>query len=285
MGEIYWGGGDSLIKDKRTQGLLFYGARSTFYPNKPCYGIVITARCDLVQNKIPTVHFVTVIPIADWIKTDCAIMIGKDIRNNVFNKLSQYMTKYNLDRNTGIELGPEKFERVLLSYETNPKNQTSISAEMKKWKMAEDIVTANLSEAEKTNIIPSIPEFESIKKKKIENIVNHQLRAYYFFAGEGLEGKLEFVANFRDIQTMKLEHFDLLLEHKIDCRYRQILYNKELKETFFLSKKEDFAMYTDVVMSPNIEHLMQSFAFLYSRIGIKDVPDETINKINGFSLV
>lgn len=259
----------------RTQGLFVFGTKSSFYPGKACYGVIITARCDFAQNKIPNVHFVTAIPITEWVKTDLAVMAALEVRANVLNRLKkQYMVKHNLDPQICFELGPRKSEIILKSYESG-KSLISISQEIEKWILADRIIAGLVPEAEVIQAMNTNPDFSGKKKEKIDLVLSHRLNAYYFFTATGLTGSVDgFVANFRDIQSMEMSHFNLLIEHKIDCKYDEILQNNDLRRIFFLNNKEDFAAYIDVIPSPEIEHLMQSFAFLYSRIGIRDInPD------------
>lgn len=43
--------------DELDQGSVLYGLRSDRYPGIPCYGIVITASCDIANSKVSTVRF------------------------------------------------------------------------------------------------------------------------------------------------------------------------------------------------------------------------------------
>ena len=48
---------------KVTQGTLIYGMRSSKYPGVMTYGIIISAACDLAQDKIDKVFYLTAIGI------------------------------------------------------------------------------------------------------------------------------------------------------------------------------------------------------------------------------
>ncbi len=42
-----------------TQGTVFSGLRSNKYSGENCYGVVITAQCDLANKKVDKVFFLT----------------------------------------------------------------------------------------------------------------------------------------------------------------------------------------------------------------------------------
>ena len=39
-----------------TQGTTIYGLRSQYYEGICCYGVIITARCDIAQEKVKALH-------------------------------------------------------------------------------------------------------------------------------------------------------------------------------------------------------------------------------------
>lgn len=57
------------MRNEVTQGSIISNIRSQKYLKVSCFGIVISARCDIVQNKVDCVHVVSAVPLSIWLKT------------------------------------------------------------------------------------------------------------------------------------------------------------------------------------------------------------------------
>lgn len=55
------------MSGKFTQGTIIEDIRSKKYPGIRCKGVVISARCDLEQDKIRQFHCLTALSMDDWI--------------------------------------------------------------------------------------------------------------------------------------------------------------------------------------------------------------------------
>jgi hypothetical protein len=274
------------VSAKKTQGLVFFGARSEFYPSIPCYGIVITARCDFAQKKVKLVHYVTAVPMAEWIKNDCALMIGEEIGENAQKNVKKHMERLGLNSDLSSDLGPSKCERVLLSYEASGKYRELISKEIRKWNLGNQMKDGTLSQLEINNLLINDPEFSGKKKEKVNLIVSHKMSGYYYLPSIDLSlGSDGLVANFRDIRSIRIDIFDLMLSKRLDCLDKSILHNEELKNIFVLNESKDFAIDVGIIVSPVLEHFMQSFALLFTRIGVEDVTSDEKNRIYDCCLV
>lgn len=49
------------------QGTIVYGCRSPQYPDLRCYGIIITARCDIANDKVAKLYYLIGVDAQDWI--------------------------------------------------------------------------------------------------------------------------------------------------------------------------------------------------------------------------
>ncbi|MFK4583564.1 DEAD/DEAH box helicase [Bradyrhizobium ottawaense] len=52
------------------QGSIFSCAKAERYPDCPIYGLVLTARCDLEQDKYNVLNYAPAVPLRDWLKVD-----------------------------------------------------------------------------------------------------------------------------------------------------------------------------------------------------------------------
>ena len=139
---------DERMKVKFTQGTIIENLRSKKYPNLRCKGVVISARCDLEQKKIPLFHCLIALPIEDWIFE----VLFKDIigekKKEVFGKIKQYAQKKDMDYETLMELGIDKSEQILRkSAEENKKDKVEVEKEIASWKEL-DMINSSYVEKE-----------------------------------------------------------------------------------------------------------------------------------------
>jgi hypothetical protein len=275
-----------LIKtgDRITQGMVFYGNRSVYY-NKPCYGIIITARCDLAQSKVKNVHYLTTIPINDWIKKDCLMIITEEIKKSSKKSIHQWMVDKELNGGLLEILGSTKVRIILNEYEKNSTKKNQIERSIETWELCERIRKNELSEGE---IVPLLNENNAFEKKireKMKLLINNQLNGFYFIPGEEMgEGREGFVINLRDINQVDIFSFNKMVEGKIDCITLEENERKFLNQFFYLENSEDFALPITVVDSPRIEHILQHFSQLFCRIGLEDLSEDYIKEILNFSV-
>lgn len=79
---------------KIDQGTVIYGIRSGKYPECACYGIIITARCDIAQHKVPKYYYLVAVDADMWLKSahGFEIAYGSYIngkRNEIINKANE----------------------------------------------------------------------------------------------------------------------------------------------------------------------------------------------------
>lgn len=264
-----------------TQGLVFYGVRSPLYPETACFGIVITARCDLAQRKVKQVHFVTAIPINEWLKTDCILIISDEYSKNCQNTIRNWMREKGLNSNVVEDFGPYKCQKVIETYEKNKSKKDKILKEINKWSLANEISKENLSKDKIVELLNG--DFTGAKKNKINLVLKHQLSGYYFIPSLGnKDEETGYIVNLRDIQAMKIEYFNKLMAREIDFTNPDIKNDQYAKMVFYLESETDFAIELGIIDSPQIEHLMQNFAYLYSRIGIEDFSEDYVEKTKDY---
>lgn len=56
--------------DELDQGSVLYGLRSDRYPGIPCYGIVITASCDIANSKVSKIYCLIGVDAKQWFCTE-----------------------------------------------------------------------------------------------------------------------------------------------------------------------------------------------------------------------
>lgn len=270
-------------KQTITQGLVFYGVRSYHYPDMACYGIVITARCDLAQKKVKQVHYVTAVTINEWLKGDCLLIISEELSKNSLKNIKNWMKQKSLNSRVVAEFGPQKCQKIVETYEISRSGKEKLLKEINMWSLAKEISEGRISEDKIVELLNS--DLAGYKKNKLSLLLKNQLSGFYLLphVDRKKDGENKgFVVNLRDIQSMKIEYFEKLIANEIDFFNPIIEKDQNIRKIFFLESDSDFAMDLGIIGSPHIEHLMQSFAHLYSRIGIEDLTEEYEEEIKNY---
>lgn len=117
-----------------TQGTLIYGMRSIKYPGVMTYGIIISAACDLAQDKIDKVFYLSAIPIKEWLCSDKGFeLVTAAPALNYKNNLIKNLEKYELSWEVVQTLSPQEFELVATQYITKKGDRDSTLTQFDKY--------------------------------------------------------------------------------------------------------------------------------------------------------
>ena len=92
-----------------TQGTTIYGLRSQYYEGICCYGVIITARCDIAQEKVKALHVLSAISLRDWVCTELFDRaFHAYLENDILGPIKQWSKDNELDFDTLLTFGPNK---------------------------------------------------------------------------------------------------------------------------------------------------------------------------------
>lgn len=102
------------MKNSLDQGTVIYGIKSDKYPAFPCYGIIITARCDIAQNKVPKYHYLVAVDASSWFssKHGYQLVYSKTIADKM-KTVCDKATALELDGQTLLSTSTEQLEIIL----------------------------------------------------------------------------------------------------------------------------------------------------------------------------
>lgn len=242
-----------------TQGSIFNGAKSRFYPGfHSIYGIVISPRCDIEQKKVPLYYYLPAIKMEDWMKVDFPPLylaaLKKDVKNGLKNTLQGFKESETiLDKFSSTEI-----ESIIKKHK--PNLNKNVEERLDLWKAIEtykpgDSITT-ITNKDKSNV----------RKNIIDELIKHKNSSFYFLESEHEGG---FVLRMREISRISPQ-----LLFKLATGIEGKLLEKELEENDLRQlEDEEIFMPLYVVKSPFIEHIMQHFLQQFNKIGIEDVPE------------
>lgn len=251
------------------QGSIIYGLKSIKYPECKCYGILITASCDIANSKVSKYYYLIGVEADEWFKSAyCFKMIFNKKIQQLFDKYSKIISDEGFDAKTLFSFTPEEINTVINSKDI--KHQKKILETLKKLKSINNctsILDLKNTEINVSKII--LDKLKSINK-------GEEYHYYYLPQDSFLNNKIlnkGIIVDLQEIGFIYPDEANLLIENKgIDASLLDELDLNEntltsLKSTFYL-ENDDFIDIESTISSPWREHLMQRFSHGFIRIGL-----------------
>ena len=292
------------------QGTIIYGIRSDKYPTVPCYGIIITARCDIAQKKVPKYYFLVAVDASEWFCTNHGYsMVYKKKIHDMKNVIDSLATELDLNGDVLISLTQENIDVVLANKRSEYSNNGAIKKiDSLSKKIAEYYIFVDTTEntekrrqAIHKNPKPAIEFLKEIDQGK-------HLHYYYLpqkaYLGNNIFDKGLIVdlleisqISISDVEKIKSPGIDFKVLPKIPSRediidatkteqqmllaqlYSDIQEHYRLTSLYWLTNDSDFVVIEETIKSPWCEHLMQRFSNAFIRIGIDNPSPDDFEEI------
>ena len=256
-----------------TQGSIINNIRSPQYPGIKCYGIIISARCDLAQGKIDCVHTISAVTLSSWIQT---VVFQKALSIEIKSQLEiikKWAQQEEQDLDSLVELGPDK---AILNVKANPQSTEYAKAlgACELWKRYVQYKSGDASPSEIATFLNGTGK--STRISLLNELFSGDLTNYCFIPenaylknGNNYDG---LVADFKDIIPFTFNQIIDIQRGEYD--YLRVLSGvKEelLNQQFYLETTDDVVEIKYEIDSPWIERLMQNFAFSFIRVGVNTI--------------
>lgn len=253
------------------QGTILYGSRSKKYPENKCYSIIISARCDVFNNKIDKVYYLTAVDVDEW-----------------------FYTKKGFEQVYQFELH-KRIQNILQKQKINLDVLKNMKYQDRK------ILLGKCGDEEKRRVLDylDIDNIETRKKLIRENPkiginflkeINQAKQYHYFFLPESAYLKNDntdkgLIVDFQEIDYYVWDEINKISSPGIDMMILNEVSNvqtvKRWKKIFWLEDKNDFVDIEQTIISPWCELLMQRFAMDFIRIGVDGSNERDFKKIIG----
>lgn len=266
----------NAIIGKIDQGTIFNGAIAEDYNDCEVMGLIITASCDIANDKVKKYSYLPVVKFNDWLRRDSWEIFfhrtAQQERSNLRNLFIQKGLSANLieqfDHNTLYQKLSEDFAK---------KEKDRFKKIIKK---IEDITICNNSGLK--DKIQLMDKILANQKKLVLSIFNeltsHNLSGYYFLeAISPDDGSGPYVILLREIR-----HLNRNIIKGISKGLSPEELGSHVKNSIQNALNIDIA-YSEMMMPlghinpPYIQHIMQNFSELFSRIGVDDF-DKSLNE-------
>jgi hypothetical protein len=255
-----------------TQGTVFSCAYAENYKDEMVHGLVITARCDAAQAKVPTFTYIPVVPLSSWIFVDGASVILDRAEADYMNTFSDRLEKDGLSESL---LSTHTLSEIYNAHYKKVENEKAKKSQCDKLKNTilnvDETRTLQSDRSNRERLRMHLAVCKSHVDSVIKELAGHRLAGYYLLRGlETLDSdeKQDFVALLREVHHMP-SYVAKSITNGISKEQWTAGQNANLLCPRF-READDYALPVARLTSPWMEHLMQNFALLFSRIGVKD---------------
>jgi len=255
-----------------TQGTIFSGARAESYVGCDVHGLVITARCDIANDKVHSYNYLPVVRLTDWIQRDGRTILAERLQAEALGSLRIVLRECGHSPSILETEGLERIGQVLFESEKPDKKLAKLQQRFvenaERYGLATRAVASDPDQRLCNVVVSKCPH---LKDGLVKELVTYRLNGFHFLKRIEPHGTdLGFVVLLREIQVLPrtvglaiatgFGHFEFEEMCKTDASLR----------TRLDVPKDALAMPVGALISPYVEHLMQAFATLFGRIGIAD---------------
>ena len=207
---------------KITQGTVFNCAVAFRYPGKQVFGLTITARCDVAQEKYRLLNYVPVVPLRDWLMVDGLEILTEIERKDRNGKIRSELTQNGLSSNLMLSVSLREIIDTHFPEKASEKGIIKTRKRLEKCK----------HEADELFALEGNPEgrfawFLNNRSKMVSNIVsdlfNHKVLGYYFLERLSPNSVLEgFVGLLREVSSLPREVAEELANGLSKARWDEV---------------------------------------------------------------
>jgi hypothetical protein len=253
---------------KVQQGAIFNCATVRGYERCPCYGIVLTARCDLAHAKYDVVNYLPVVRFSDWTTRDMCYILAKRMRKSVATSIAKALGQKKVSQ---YVLDTFPMRDIILKV-TSGKEREQLLLKLDRLELIDNVSSCGgrLAPRGKELIAADASLCDGVVKELIQN----KLTEYYFL------DSVDVVAPSFDGYVVLLRHMRTLSPDIMNRIVKGLSEEDaafDARVTQSLSFTSDpICMITGVLRSPDIEHLAQYFASVFVRIGLEDYEEDAV---------
>lgn len=244
-----------------SQGSIFNFAYSETYEECEILGLIITARCDISNDKVKKYGYLPVIPFRLWRERELIPIVRRGKTKSVENDVKVALENSGFSKNALSIYGADRLMEVASQEIKKVKTLNSLT---KKIELYELIAKGDTYAA-------MYRSFENDIKYFVKDVIDNKTLEYYFL--DDVPGYGSCVVNLREVS-----HLDCHAAKEITqgIEFSSLTDDEKLRLRSINTQVEDgMSCVVGLVKSPYIELIMQRFAGLYTRIGVDD-PDTNL---------
>lgn len=264
------------------QGTIIVGVRSSKYPDVQCYGIIITASCDIENEKVGKLYYLIGVKVQRWFCSEFGFHLVYDSeKNKLYDRYSNKCQLLSLDADTLLQFSKEDVEKVLETQVKKNKDRSELKELYERYLL---YIKPDMNEAVRRLIIQqnSDPVVQFVKNVDLERTL------HYFYLPEStymsINSRMDtgLIVDLQEIDYISLSDAKKIITPGIDnliIGQESATERDRLKKKFWLNDPDDFVDIEGKIVSPWREHLMQRFTHDFTRIGVNRATEDDYSKM------
>ncbi len=239
-----------------SQGSIFNFAYNETYDEDEILGLIITARCDISNDKVSKYSYLPVIPFRLWRERELISILKRIKTKSLENDVKSALDNAGFSKNTLSIYGADRLIEVASK---EIKKKKTLDSLIRKVKLHELIV-----DGDAYNVM--YRSFEKDIKSFVKELIENKVLEYHFL--DDVPGYGSCVVNLREVS-----HLDYFVANEIakGIDFSLLCDDQKLRLRSINTRLGDgMSSLIGLVKSPFIELIMQRFAELYTRIGVDD---------------
>ena len=245
------------------------------------YGLVITARCDIAQDKYPVLNYLPVVPLQSWLKHDGLKILLEREKKNMDGRIRSILKEAGVSDTIMLSVDIQEIGRVHFPSDIGTKAEKKRALRFSVLSEEKQKIESLVEEGDNAKIVHW---FALHRKSSIEELIGtlskHDLAGYYLFerlTNEVASEPEAFVCLLRDVSAIP-RSLAIYVSNGISRHVFSENYDGTVLDQLNIPEGE-LSMPIICIGSPTIEHVMQEFSYLFSRIGLDDPDTATIKTI------
>lgn len=264
-----------------TQGAIFSCALAEDYEGCSVHGLVITARCDITNDKAEVFNYVPVVEFDDWIAREGVRVVANRVARASMGELRNILQQLEFAPSILSTTAPREVLRVIFDAEDATSKVKGRRESFEKHCKRHEASTACLALTPPSDLARELIAAEKVETSKVikELCQNAVAEAYFLPCVEPGEDCAGYVALLREIRHVPRALAAGIASGMDASAYKALCEADTRCGSRIYIPEDGFSWPTGVVQSPFVEHLMQRLTLLFSRIGVTDVSDETVKRL------
>ena len=255
-----------------TQGCIFTCANAADYPCVEVHGFVITARCDVEQEKSPVLNYLPIVPFDAWLERDGLQLFTARLRAELKGAFKSAMLDAKIPESLLVSQTVEQIVALGASQVDKSTKSALVRMTDNSQKISKLNALVDMSEVDASSIFSMN---DKIAKQLIKDLITNQLTGYYFLQDiKPDSSQAGHVVLLREVSYLNWELGRAVAAGLEASAAEPLLRGQELS-----FHANTFAEPVGELRSPHVEHVMQCFSSLFGRIGLPDTPKPYIEKM------
>lgn len=256
------------------QGCIFTCASAENYVGCRVHGFVITARCDIEQDKFPVLNYLPIVNLDDWLERDGFDILHSRLVAETEGALDGLLKEFDIPKSL---LNSQSLEQIKEAFFPEP--FTDKASRTKSERLTKTIAKLSELQAAHDAQIASPSSLFGINERAsgqlIRELIHNKLSGHYFLPTiDDSRNNDGYVILLREVKHLPRQIVQKIADG-LDATEAKALQHAQA----LCFEIDDFAMPIGELASPNIEHVLQVFSSLFGRIGLKDHPQSFIDHL------